>query len=110
MISGAGNNSSLIALSTPYFLKISLDNPNLLYKVMGLLLGVNLKYRLESFELQVDVDPNHVGTYNKSDELYTLYTRSTDHITINPEIVSRVRNIGNCGWLLLLREPMAEQC
>jgi len=47
---------------------------------------VNLKYRLESFELQADIDPNHVGAYNKADELYTLYTRSTNHIEILPEI------------------------
>jgi transglutaminase-like putative cysteine protease len=52
---------------------------------------VNLKYRLESFDLQADINPNRVGTYNKSDELYALYTRSTDHIEIIPEIVALAR-------------------
>ena len=48
--------------------------------------SVNLNYRLESFELRAEIDPNRVGSYDKSSETYTLYTRSTEHIKIIPEV------------------------
>jgi transglutaminase-like putative cysteine protease len=49
---------------------------------------VNLRYRLESFDLRADIDPDRVGAYDESSDLYALYTRSTDHIEISPEIVA----------------------
>lgn len=48
--------------------------------------AVKLSYRLESFELRAKIDPNRVGSYDKTSETYTLYTRSTEHIKIIPEV------------------------
>ena len=53
--------------------------------------SVNLRYRLESFDLRAEIDPERVGAYDESDDLYALYTRSTDHIEISPEIVALAR-------------------
>jgi len=50
--------------------------------------SVNLSYRLESFDLRAKIDPERIGEYEESDDLYALYTRSTDHIEISPEIVA----------------------
>jgi len=47
---------------------------------------VNLRYRLESLEFSADIDPKRVGAYDESNDLYTLYTRSTDHIEISPDV------------------------
>jgi len=46
----------------------------------------NLKYRLITFEFHADIDPNQVGSYDTTSKLYTLYTRSTEHIEITPEV------------------------
>lgn len=54
--------------------------------------SVNLRYRLESFDGRADIDPDRVGAYDKSDELYTLYTRSTEHIEISPEVEALARD------------------
>jgi len=48
--------------------------------------AVNLKYRLQSYELRAEIDPNRVGSYDKTGQTYVLYTRSTDHIFITPEV------------------------
>lgn len=53
--------------------------------------SVNLTYHLESFDLRADIDPNRVGKYDTTSDLYALYTRSTDHIEITPEIVALAR-------------------
>lgn len=53
--------------------------------------SVNLTYRLESFELRADIDPNRVGTYDTTSDRYALYTRSTDHIEVSPEVVALAR-------------------
>ena len=47
---------------------------------------VNLKYRLKSYELYADIDPNKVGSYDKTSDEYALYTRSTYRINITPEV------------------------
>lgn len=47
---------------------------------------VNLKYRLISYEVHADVDPAQVGSYDKTNHEYSLYTRSTYRININPEV------------------------
>lgn len=45
-----------------------------------------IKYRLESYDIRVDVDPNKVGTYDKSSPDYKLYTRSEHTIRLTPKI------------------------
>jgi hypothetical protein len=45
-----------------------------------------IKYRLESYDIKVDVYPNKVGTYEKSSEEYKLYTRSEHTICLTPKI------------------------
>ncbi len=47
---------------------------------------VNLKYRLESYEVHAEVDPNKIGLYDKTSKEYALYTRSTRTICITPKI------------------------
>lgn len=47
---------------------------------------VVIKFRLESYQINVKVDPQHVGSYDKTNEEYTLYTRSTHTIHITPKI------------------------
>lgn len=47
---------------------------------------VDIKFRLESYEVSVQVDPNRVGSYEKTSKEYALYTRSTRTIHITPKI------------------------
>ena len=47
---------------------------------------VNIKFRLESYEVSVEVDPNRVGPYDKTSKEYALYTRSTRTIHITPKV------------------------
>jgi hypothetical protein len=47
---------------------------------------VDIKFRLESYEVNVTVDPNRVGSYDKTSKEYVLYTRSTRTIHITPKI------------------------
>jgi len=46
----------------------------------------NIKFRLESYDVSVEVDPNLVGPYDKVSREYRLYTRSTHTISITPKI------------------------
>jgi hypothetical protein len=52
---------------------------------------VDIKFRLESYDIRVKVDPNRVGSYDKSSKEYTLYTRSTHTINITPKIREMAR-------------------
>ena len=47
---------------------------------------VDIKFRLESYDISVKVDPERVGSYDKSTREYALYTRSTHTIHITPKI------------------------
>ena len=47
---------------------------------------VDIKFRLESYDVSVKVDPNRVGPYDKTSKEYALYTRSTHTIHITPKI------------------------
>jgi hypothetical protein len=47
---------------------------------------VNIKFRLESYDINVKFDPNRVGTYDKTSREFELYTRSTHTIHITPKI------------------------
>jgi len=47
---------------------------------------VDIKFRLESYDVSVEVDPNRVGSYDKTSKEYALYTRSTHTIHITPKI------------------------
>lgn len=47
---------------------------------------VNIKYRLEIFEVHAEIDSNRIGSYDKNSEEYQLYTRNTHNININPKI------------------------
>jgi hypothetical protein len=46
----------------------------------------SIKYRLEAYDIRVDVDPAKVGTYDKSTPEYALYTRSEHTIRLTPKI------------------------
>lgn len=45
-----------------------------------------IKFRLESYDIRVHVDPNKVGAYDKSSPEYQLYTRSENTIRLTPKI------------------------
>jgi len=47
---------------------------------------VDIKFRLESYETQAEVDPEHIGQYDKSSKQYALYTQSSHTLTITPRI------------------------
>ena len=47
---------------------------------------VDIKFRLESYEVHAEVDPEHIGPYDKTSKEYALYTRSTHTVSITPEI------------------------
>jgi hypothetical protein len=46
----------------------------------------SIKFRLESYDIRVDVDPAKVGTYDKSSPEYALYTRSEHTVCLTPKI------------------------
>jgi len=48
---------------------------------------VDIKFRLESYDVSVEIDPNRVGSYDKTSKEYALYTRSTRTIHITPKII-----------------------
>ncbi len=47
---------------------------------------VDIKFRLESYDVNVEVDPERVGSYDKKSKEYALYTRSTHTISITPKV------------------------
>jgi len=47
---------------------------------------VDIKFRLESYDVSVEVDPNRVGLYDKTSKDFALYTQSTRTIHITPKI------------------------
>ncbi|MHC4438675.1 MAG: transglutaminase-like domain-containing protein [Planctomycetota bacterium] len=47
---------------------------------------VDIKFRLESYDVSAEVDSNRVGSYDKTSKDYVLYTRSTHTIHITPKI------------------------
>ena len=47
---------------------------------------VDIKFRLESYEVYAEVDPERVGSYDKTSKEYALYTRSEHTICITPAI------------------------
>jgi len=47
---------------------------------------VDIKFRLESYEVHAEVDPEHIGSYDKTSKEYALYTRSTPTVSITPKI------------------------
>jgi transglutaminase-like putative cysteine protease len=57
---------------------------------------VDIKFRLESYDVSVKVDPNRVGSYDKTGKEYALYTQSTRTIHITPKIKELAQEaIGN---------------
>jgi hypothetical protein len=46
----------------------------------------SIKFRLEAYDIRVEVDPAKVGTYDKSSPEYMLYTRSENTIRLTPKI------------------------
>jgi transglutaminase-like putative cysteine protease len=50
-----------------------------------------VRFRLEAFAVQADVDPAKVGSYDKTSKEYTLYTRSTPTIHLTPKIKELAR-------------------
>jgi len=56
----------------------------------------NIKFRLESYDIDAEVDPNQIGSYDKTSKEYILYTRSTYTIHITPKIRELAREaVGN---------------
>ena len=47
---------------------------------------VDIKFRLESYDVSVNVDSERVGSYDKTTKEYDIYTRSTHTIHITPKI------------------------
>jgi len=47
---------------------------------------VDIKFRLESYEVHEEIDPERIGTYDKTSKEYALYTRSEHTICITPKI------------------------
>ena len=47
---------------------------------------VNIKYRLEQYEVHSNVDPNRIGPYDKISKDYILYTQSTRTISITDKV------------------------
>ncbi|GAI09190.1 unnamed protein product, partial [marine sediment metagenome] len=47
---------------------------------------VNIKYRLEIFEVYCQIEPEQIGSFDKESEKYQLYTRSTKTTNITPEL------------------------
>ena len=47
---------------------------------------VDIKFRLEGYEVHAEVDPEHVGPYDKTSIEYVPYTRSTHTVSITPKI------------------------
>jgi len=47
---------------------------------------VDMKFRLESYEIHAELDPNNIATYDKTSKEYELYTRSSHTICITPNI------------------------
>jgi len=57
---------------------------------------VDIKYSLESYYIEVNIDPERVGSYDKTSEEYVLYTRSTKTINITPKIEQMAQDaVGN---------------
>ncbi len=52
---------------------------------------VDIAFSLESYEVNVEVDPKRVGSYDKTSKEYALYTRSTHTISITPKIREMAR-------------------
>ena len=46
----------------------------------------DIKFRLESYDVSVEIDPNQVGTYDKTSREYKVYTQSTHTNRITPKI------------------------
>jgi transglutaminase-like putative cysteine protease len=47
---------------------------------------VDIKFRLESYAVSVKIDPDRVGSYEKTSKEYAVYNQSTHTISIMPEI------------------------
>jgi len=47
---------------------------------------VDIKFRLESYEVRAKVAPNRMGSYDKSSKEYAVYTQSTHTVHITPKI------------------------
>jgi hypothetical protein len=57
---------------------------------------VYIKFRLESYETRGVVDPERIGSYDKSSEEYVFYTRSSHTIHILPKIKELAKEaVGN---------------
>lgn len=51
----------------------------------------SVKFRLESYDVRVEVDPDRVGPYDKSSNEYQLYTRSSRTIFLSSKIKEMAR-------------------
>ena len=52
---------------------------------------VDIKFRLESYEVHAEVDPEHIGPYDKTSKEYALYTRGTHTVSITPKIAKMAK-------------------
>lgn len=52
---------------------------------------VDIKYRLEQYEVDSDIEPNKIGLYDKTSKEYILYTRSTHTINITSKVKELVK-------------------
>lgn len=54
---------------------------------------VNIKYRLETFEIHAKVDPDNIGAYDKTSDEYILNTLSTYTLNITPKVSEMAGNV-----------------
>ena len=52
---------------------------------------VNIRYRLEQYEVYADIDPNRIGPYDKMSKDYILYSRSANTISITNKLKELAR-------------------
>lgn len=57
---------------------------------------IDIKFRLESYEIHSEVDPEHIGPYDKTSKEYELYTQSGHTVHITPKVKELAKTaVGN---------------
>ena len=54
---------------------------------------VRMRFRMEVFSIHVEVDPDKIGSYDRTSKEYRLYTRSTPTVSITPKIEQMAREV-----------------
>jgi hypothetical protein len=54
---------------------------------------VNVYYSTTSYQKHFDIDPSHVGSYDRNSIEYAKYTASTENILLTPEILAEAKAV-----------------